>query len=307
MISQSKSENARQTENRGAGRENLRSKFACAAVSRYSPGMSITGYFRAYWRRAAGERLERRLAQEQPHLGLARSEWGQSLKNPNEFYVDCVRYFHQKLPAEVREHRAYFHNVPGKRRGFGENAFHTMWYLLLQEFRPRNFLEIGVFRGQVISLAAVWARLQALPCDIWGISPFSGAGDASSKYRQDLDYYLDTLQNFEHLRLPRPNLVRASSIDPEALRAIESRTWDMIYIDGNHDYEVVRKDWENCARHTRRGGIIVLDDSGLTTSYQPPVFASAGITGPSQLAKEIDRAQFPEILQVGHNRGFQKA
>jgi len=37
--------------------------------------------------------------------------------------------------------------VAENRRGFGENAFHTMWYLLLEEFKPATFLEIGVFRG----------------------------------------------------------------------------------------------------------------------------------------------------------------
>jgi predicted O-methyltransferase YrrM len=81
----------------------------------------------------------------------------------------------------------------------------------------------------------------------------------------------------------------------------------MIYIDGNHDYEFVRQDWEACSRSVRPGGVIVLDDSGLTTPFRPPVTASAGIAGPSQLAREIDRSRFPEVLQVGHNRVFQKA
>src|SRR5205807_1460374 len=102
-------------------------------------------------------------------------------------------YFYQRLPAELRQHRAYFHNVAGNRRGFGEHAFHVMWYLLFQEFKPGTFLEIGVFRGQTITLAALCARMNSSPCEVYGISPFSAAGDAVSKYRRDIDYYQDTL------------------------------------------------------------------------------------------------------------------
>jgi predicted O-methyltransferase YrrM len=80
----------------------------------------------------------------------------------------------------------------------------------------------------------------------------------------------------------------------------------MVYIDGNHDYEVVRRDWEVCARSLRPGGIIVFDDAGLTTEYQPPAFASRGHPGPSRVAQDAGRGEFRELLQVGHNRAFQK-
>src|SRR3954466_14699016 len=157
--------------------------------------MALSGLLRAYWRQAAGKRLERRLSTETPRLSLERSTWEESLRDPTGFYLDCVRYFHQRLPREFVEHRAYFHNVSGNRRGYGENAFHTLWYLLLQEFKPSTFLEIGVFRGQTISLVALWAKITGNHCEVRGISPFSTAGDSVSQYRQQLDYYKDTLGN----------------------------------------------------------------------------------------------------------------
>jgi hypothetical protein len=81
----------------------------------------------------------------------------------------------------------------------------------------------------------------------------------------------------------------------------------MIYIDGNHDYEVASKDWELCSSHVKQDGIIVLDDAALATSFDPPAYAATrGHPGPSRLAEEIDRSRFREILQVGHNRVFQK-
>ena len=266
--------------------------------------MSLALFINSYWERAARRWMNWRLSNRPPQMSLDRSNWGQSLREPTLFYFECVRYFHQRLPPELKAHRAYFYEG---RRGFGEDAFHVMWYLLLEEFKPGNFLEIGVFRGQVISLVALWAKRRGIACDVHGISPFSPAGDSTSRYPEGIDYQKDTLANFDYFGLTHPQLTRAYSTDPPALEMIGSRAWDMIYIDGNHDYPVALKDWQACSRSVKPGGVIVLDDAGLTTPYQPPGYAGTrGHPGPSRVAQEIDRAQFREILQVGHNRGFQK-
>lgn len=231
------------------------------------------------------------------------ADWPLSLDDPTRFYIRCFHYYHRKLPAKLREHRDYFTQ---EGRGFGEDAFHTMWYLLFPAFRPARFLEIGVFRGQTISLAALIARHLQLDTEICGISPFSPAGDSVSTYEGGVDYREDTLANFNHFDLPAPRLLQAYSTSDEAVRFIAEGAWDMIYIDGNHDYDVARHDWEVCAQAIKPGGVIVLDDAGLSTTYRPPLFATKGHPGPSRLAAEIDRTKFREFLQVGHNRAFQK-
>jgi hypothetical protein len=235
---------------------------------------------------------------------ITRAQWPGSIQDPTAFYFQCCHYFAANLPEELREHRRYFGQ---KGRGFGEDAFHTMWYLLFREFRPASFLEIGVFRGQTLSLAALLGRQLGRECFVQGISPFSAAGDGVSRYRRRHDYHGDTLKNFEHFSLPRPSLLKAYSTDAAARQLVTSRAWDIIYIDGNHDYEVAKQDWELCAQQVLPGGLIVLDDAGLATRYQaPPFYSTAGHSGPSRLAQEIDRSKFAEILQVGHNRVFQK-
>ncbi len=225
------------------------------------------------------------------------------MEDPTHYYLDCFRFFHQQLPNQLRNHRAYF---VLKRRGFGEDAFHVMWFFLFREFKPKSFLEIGVYRGQTTSLAALLSRNAECECEVFGISPFSPAGDSVSNYLKGIDYYTDTQRNFEHFKLPQAQLLRAYSTAPEAHTLIKSRKWDMIYIDGNHDFQVARQDFEICSQNLAVGGIIVLDDSGLTTSFRPPSFSTAGHPGPSRLAKEIDRSRFRELLQVGHNRVFQR-
>src|ERR1700733_5793587 len=108
----------------------------------------IKGRCRNWQQRAAQRRLLRQfsaLVQEITH-----AQWDDSLKNPTEFYLRCFHYFHSRLPQLLREHRAYFETAG---RGFGEKAFHVMWFLLFREFQPEGFLEIGGFGGQTLSLA----------------------------------------------------------------------------------------------------------------------------------------------------------
>jgi hypothetical protein len=268
--------------------------------------MNMIGYLkrrRGEWMvRQAERKLLRRFSGDGDEI--TRAQWRESLLAPTEFYERCFHYFYTRLPEPVRKHRAYF-ETDG--RGFGEKAFHVMWFLLFREFAPENFLEIGVFRGQTLSLAPLLAGHFNLHCLVYGISPFSLAGDAVSKYQSDVDYYADTLKNFRHFSLPAPGLLRAYSTDEAAAELIASRDWSCIYIDGSHDYEIARKDWDLCSAHLRSNGLIVLDDAGLTTNYvPPPILATAGHPGPSRVAQEIDSASFREILQVGHNRVFQR-
>lgn len=258
----------------------------------------IKGRYHSRIARQAGERL---MSQELIST-INPADFADSLRDPDAYYRRAFQDFHRTIPSELRAHRAYYRI---DRRGFGEDAFHTMWWRLVREFKPESFLEIGVYRGQVVSLIALLAKLEGLHCEITGISPFSAAGDSVSIYRKDLNYLEDTLTHFRYHQLPEPTLVNAYSTDPEALQVIASRQWEMIYIDGNHDYDVVVKDWNACSNAVKPGGFIVLDDSGLTTTYRPPPFSTAGHPGPSRLASEIDPKRFKEILQVGHNRVFQ--
>ena len=234
---------------------------------------------------------------------MAPENWPHSLQDPTGFYMRCFLYFHYLLPADLRKHRKYFSQ---RQRGFGEEAFHVMWWMLFQQFKPAKFLEIGVYRGQTLSLAALLQRQLGIEGSVTGISPFASSGDAVSRYRGDVDYQNDTLLNFRHFSLPQPTLLKAYSTDELAVDVIRQGNWDCIYIDGNHDYEVAKADWEVCADSVKLGGLIILDDSALETAYRPPAFATGGHPGPSQIAREINPTRFQEILRVGHNRVFQK-
>jgi hypothetical protein len=253
--------------------------------------------------RSRARRAMQEVLTEKAELAVL-EDWTRSLTDPTGYYLDCVRYFHNPdFPPELREHRNYFLK---EQRGFGEDAFHVMWWMIFREIRPSRFLEIGVYRGQTLSLASLLQRKLGINGSVTGISPFTASGDSVSRYREKVDYLADTRTNFTHFRLVEPELVQAFSTEVVAIERVKRESWSAIYVDGNHDYEIARADWELCAAHLLPGGVIVLDDSAMGTAYTPRPFATAGHPGPSRLAREIDPSVFREVLRVGHNRVFQK-
>jgi hypothetical protein len=181
-----------------------------------------------------------------------------------------------------------------------------MWTLLFDHFRPESFLEIGVYRGQILALATMLHKLLQIEGSVVGMSPFSSAGDSVSVYMDGLDYRLDIMEHFEHFALPLPILIEARSQDELGKAFVRSREWDCIYIDGCHDFEAVQADWHTSSNSVRRGGFIVLDDAALFTLFEPPPYAFKGHPGPSTVADTIDPRCFREVLRVGHNRAFLK-
>ncbi len=222
--------------------------------------------------------------------------------NRNEEYNIYHNIFHDVVPEWLRIHRKYFSE---NNLGFGEDAFHSMWFCIFRDFQPKKVLEIGVYRGQIISLWSLLSYNFGLNTEIHGISPFNSDGDEVSTYIDSIDYYSDVINNFKYFNLNVPNLHKGYSGDKEMKEIIESNKWDIIYIDGNHNYDVVKKDFEVCSNTLNSKGLIVLDDSSLYTDYIPNSFSSAGHPGPSALANEININQFSEIISVGHNRVFQ--
>jgi predicted O-methyltransferase YrrM len=221
----------------------------------------------------------------------------------NELYAYIHHYYHQLALPCLRLHRQYFLK---NQRGFGEDAFHAMWWLLLREFKPKKCLEIGVYRGQVISLWALIGELLAQPISVHGISPFQPWGDAVSAYRDDVDYWQDTLESFRFFHLPPPVLVRALSSEPAAVAHIAQGGWDLVYIDGSHDFEVALADYQLCYQHLQSGGLLVLDDASADTEYHPRRYSFAGHPGPSRVAKEYASKEMEFLGAVGHNNVFRK-
>lgn len=213
-------------------------------------------------------------------------------------YMHFHRYFHQRAPKWLRSHRRYFRS---DNRGFGEDAFHAMWFAVLFDRRPKRLLEIGVYRGQILSLWALIARELGYSTEVVGVSPFSSVGDRVSVYKS-IDYQKDVLQHFAHWNLSSPTLHRTLSTAPAAVDLIRGGEWDIVYVDGNHDYDVVREDLKNAVAGLRPGGIVVADDAALRLKYSPPPFAFQGHPGPSDGVRDLSEEGVVKLVTfVGHN------
>lgn len=202
-------------------------------------------------------------------------------------------------PKRVQNHRLFFSKSA---RGFGEDAMHGMWWLLFKEFQPGRVLEIGVYRGQTISLWSMLAQIKKYSIEIWGVSPLSDAGDEVSKY-PSINYEEDINSNHLQFSLPKPNLIKGFSTEPEVIKFVSENSWDIAYLDGSHDVNVVRKDVQSVATSLKIGGLLILDDASLYSMYTPPKHAFAGHPGPSTVAIELlESENFEEIGSCGHNR-----
>jgi hypothetical protein len=236
--------------------------------------------------------------------------WRVQVKNIREFDIDGFSNlsrndvykwfsvsFRRKSPEWLKCHRQYFSE---DHRGFGEDAFHAMWYFLLETVSPSKLLEIGVYRGQVTSLWKYWAMNTQKSVEIVGVTPLSMMGDSVSVY-PELDYKADIEANFKHFNLEVVEIIPCLSQESPARERIVEGLWDLIYIDGSHEYEDVRLDVESAYLGLRTGGLLVLDDSSLYTDFQISLDdISRGHPGPSLVFMEMDRRQLQWVFGVGH-------
>jgi hypothetical protein len=204
-------------------------------------------------------------------------------------------------PQWLRRHRKYFTR---QKRGFGERAFHAAWYEVITHFEPTTALEIGVYRGQVISLWQLIAEKHDIKMNIYGLSPMEDVGDSVSSY-MSLNYEEDIKLNFEKFCDTPPKLIKALSTDQSAIEFVKSKTWDLIYLDGGHDLDVVLHDYKLAVDNLRIGGILCMDDSSLFLDFQiDGIFR--GHPGPSKVVELYARTELRHIMTVGHNNFFVK-
>lgn len=236
-------------------------------------------------------------------LDLSFSKAREIFKDRNILYAYMHHSYLYFAPEILVSHRNYFKK---EMRGYGEDALHSMWLKLFNEYRPKNALEIGVYRGQIVTLWGILNKITKINCEIHGLSPFSAAGDGVSDYLKDLDYMNDVLNSAKYFDVSDIKLKKCLSTDTEGEEYIRSKEWDLIYIDGNHDYEVALSDYRICKDNLAPGGILVMDDSSLYTDFKPPKFSFAGHPGPSKVVKELAMKEMKFLAGVGHNNIFQK-
>ena len=216
----------------------------------------------------------------------------------------------QALPY-LKKHRDY---VEAGGFGYGDRPFHWMWKLLVSEMPSKfNFLEIGVFQGQTLSLVGLLAGRMAKNAKVVGITPLDRTGDQYATH-PDLDYAARIKKIHLDHGLGRPTIINGLSFDPRVKHlAQEEGPYDLVYIDGCHDYLVVVDDITSYAPMVRPGGFLVVDDAGNNLKLPKGLIPHDwfGLEDVSQAVKNTLeegalREQFEHLFAVGHNRVFRR-
>lgn len=174
---------------------------------------------------------------------------------PLEAYPDMAKVYDAiKVATEIGMHQ---HE--------GEIGPFAMW---LSTRKPHHVLEIGTLKG---GTAALWhgiATGRVVTVDL----PNGRFGGADHGYTDDrVAERNEALEN----RFPRMLCTALDSHDPDSPRIVsnynDGELFDFLFIDGDHTYEGVKRDFEMYSPLVRKGGIIAFHDI-----LDTPVHRAAG-------------------------------
>jgi hypothetical protein len=240
---------------------------------------------------------------------------------------------HQEFSAKVQmlpilaDHRRY---VEEHRLGFGDAAFHYLWWLILRDLLERvmspRLLEIGVYKGQVVSLWSLIASQLDRRISITAISPFAGnpapkgrLGRAwkrltSRGFRRDArvgniyeneNYLLAINKLFQEFGqdFAKVRCITGFSSEPGVIAAVSQDRFDVIYVDGDHTFEGATADIKNYSPLVTANGYLVMDDAGW---YLPGSSFWKGHETVSRACEIIEPMGFRNVLNIGHNRVYRR-
>ncbi len=220
-----------------------------------------------------------------------------------------MKYLVNQTPL-LKSHRDF---VVQNGWGYGNRAFHWMWNILV-EHAPQNFkfLEIGVFKGQTISLVSLLNRLYKKDGMVYGITPLSKSGDKYATH-PDIDYEEAIMTIYAQSGLDASDLeiIQGYSNDSQIIEQAEQLgPYDLVYVDGCHDYDVVVSDLKHYGNMLKVGGYLIVDDASNTLNIPDNLIRLnwRGLPDVTSATNDVmlNNPSFKEAFAVGHNRIFKR-
>jgi len=143
-------------------------------------------------------------------------------------------------------------------------------YALIRKYKIKSYLEIGFGRGYSAFCAAKAMTDDGINGKITTIDP-----------NFDKAHIENLTKIFPQNWFEKINFLQAKSAD--ALITLDK--FDMIYIDGDHTYEAVKKDWDLCKDKWNK--VILFDDYHLPTKSQKDIECSKVIDAIEDETKEL--------------------
>lgn len=216
------------------------------------------------------------------------------------------RFINESFTAKVNETpelKAHRDFTEQKCFGFGERSFLWLHKLIVDEMPEQfTFMEIGVYRGAILSLYKLLADLQEKKVTRYGITPLDGTdGHHESNYEQDIK----TIHKQFKLK-PDYKIIKGLSTAPEIIEHASKIEVDILYIDGGHTYDVVQSDLANYPQHVKQGGYLIIDDA--CCDMKMPWGFFQGIEPVTKAVNEWEKTDngFEFLFNVVHNKVYRK-
>lgn len=236
-----------------------------------------------------------------PEFKSAVDEWRNENDYNNRFHADLATKVNGD--SGLKAHRDW---VEFNQYGFGDRPFHYVWKMLVDQMpHDFSFLEIGVFKGQVLSLVALLAQREKKDAAIFGITTLTNTPDKRCSY--PIGDYLNWIMSiYSKFGLPwETTLWDGESNEPDVVAEATARIFDIVYIDGGHDYETIAHDLKTYGPRTKPEGFLVIDDSSNLLNIGS---CWPGLEEVSQAVRDIlePDTRFRHLFACGHLRVFQR-
>jgi hypothetical protein len=194
--------------------------------------------------------------------------------------------------------------------GYGDRAFYWFWKLLVDTMPSTfRFLEIGVYKGQILTLIGMLAQREGKCAQLFGVTPITNINDKYSKY--DSSDYADAIERIQSwASIPsgrRALLIEGLSTDDNAkARARICAPYQIVYVDGGHEFPTVCSDIIVYGEMLTVGGYLVLNDASCHLPLPDHIWR--GHEDVARAVRELIESNrtFSERLAIGHLRVWQK-
>jgi len=180
---------------------------------------------------------------------------------------------------------------------------------IIQHHDVRRVLDIGVHTGQFSILPWLLANHMGKHVKCCSVSPFDGTSDKYNLYSESnyLDIYMKMLRE---MKLPQEDFIRLRGLSQDE-RIIDYLTrrdmkFDLIFLDGSHDYDVIVEDIKFYAlTRLRKSGIIIVSDACYFTTE----ISESHRHGHADVIRAVDELidgnnRFEHLFDLTHLRVF---
>ena len=218
---------------------------------------------------------------------------------------ELVKDYTDKVNAD-KELKVYRDWIEANAFGFGERCFLWMWNDIVKKMPDEfTFMEIGVFRGQILAIVSLLAERHGKKVRRIGITPLD-----TSDGHWESDYEADIIRLHDVFNIKDDyELIRLDSTNPNAVKLASNNPPDVLYIDGGHTYEVVKSDLTHYLPILKVGGTLVIDDCNNAIPMPWGYFQgiqSVSLAVDEVLPREGSTEYWKHELNLVHNRVLTK-